>query len=265
MSDRPDNLLEPPPPVELVKDPPPVELVGDPTDADLDEIEDHLLEKLLDEEEAEILAATPRTGVGGRKPRKEKLIEDIEKFRNVCPEILQSNWKLKKTRIGDLEVILARCVSAASGHPLRPGTAASAPSAPPAAQTPAASGAVGPALDPRLNQPGLNGKTIAGTMVDLNVLAMEVAEFGTQVAAPYTGGYVVEGAARELRAREKELEDIIRNVYADNKEICDKFVSPMLAWSSMMASVALRNVKKIDEGTGELQSLTTPTQASSKD
>lgn len=247
LPDDPPASADPPPP------PPGPEKVADPTDADLDQIEEAMLAELAAERAAVEAANTPAPGApkrtAGRPPRKKKLLADIEQFRGACPDLLPAHWKLKKTKVADLEILLARCVSQASGHPLRPNTAASDP---PGAERNVVAGA--PALDPRLNAPGLNGKTVAGTLTDLNILAMEMVEFGTSVASPYTDGFVVSGAAVELRTREQELEDIIRNVYADNKAICDKFVSPTLAWASLMTAVALKNVKKVDPISGEVLS-----------
>lgn len=268
MSDQPDNIaVAEITPELLALASTPAEEIAHPSEVDLDAIET----KILDTLEAEKAAPKPAVpaaeatetsettpGVRGRKPRKEKLTADIEKFRDVCGDIIPAGWKLKKTRVKDLEIILARCVAAAGGHSLRPNTEANPapPSAPPSAvagvaETIVAETTVRPSVASRLDAPGLNGNTVAKTLCDMNILAMEVAEFGTQAAAPYTGGVIVSGAAAELRSRADELEDIIRRVYADNKEICDKYVSPTLAWASMMTAVALKNVKKVDEQTGQ--------------
>lgn len=236
MDPREDNVAVPEP--EL-----PASLA--PEVSEIDEIEQQILADIAAVAEEKLATDPPprRNKKGaGRPPRKQKLIDDIERFRGACPDLLPTPGKLKKTRISDLEIILARCVSEASGVPLKEST--------PNLSTESEA-------TPTVASPGvtkLNDQTIVRALARINIQAFELAEFASKVAAPHTG-FAIEGGANELRSNSDELEQVIAAVYADHKEQLDQYVSPTIAYWSLMANVAVRNAKGYDQKTGSYLSL----------
>ena len=178
---------------------------------------------------AEIVKEEPKDETRGRKPRKQKLIDDILKFKGYCPELVETPSKLKSMKVKQLEQLLARCVAVCAGLGLK-----DTKSAPPPEMAPQST------ITPTATKP--NGGQI---LYMANIGLISTIEKLSQQTSDMTG-YEIEGWCASTQQNKEQLIEILSQVYAENNtsgEI-DKYLSATGVWGMMMLTGAMSHTKK---------------------
>jgi hypothetical protein len=215
---------------------------------DVEEFEDRILavaeeprnieyevQKTVDTAEVEYNRYNERK-TGNRLPKKARLMESIEKFRGYLPELIPTPNKLKKTRIADLEKLLARCVATSAGLQMKKEYREEAETEAEVEEGGGEGGGGGAGININSKQTG------ARTLYMANLGLVSVIEQVSRQTCEYTG-VIVEGWSDDIKNDKEQLMQILEGVYAENASIVQTYMSPTSVWALYMLSSGAGHLK----------------------
>lgn len=207
------------------------------SDADIREYErelqdgqniDYSIEKDPNEEE---VVFEDEEELDRKLPKKERLIQTLERMRPYCADMVPTNNKLRKTKIKDLERLLARCLSVTSGLKMK--DEFNEPETP--KPTP------GAAVTETVTNIS-SSRSGAETLYMANIGIISVIEQLSRQTKEYTG-LEVAGWSDDVKRDKEQLVSILEAIYLENSEMVKTYMSPTSVWALYMLSSGATHIK----------------------